>query len=388
MALTLLCGFEDLSQTIAGTGGSFQSSVKRSGTYAFRANPSSVPGVTVSFSHRSAGGTSALLFSSIAFALRIDSLPTSRSNLYLAGGNADRLEINTDGTLRISSGGASIETSTSALSADSAWHIITFDVGWSAGSGRRVYVDGVEWASSSATAATAQNSATVGLQSAFNISADVYFDDCRCYDSSTGGAVNLGNQILLLPTGDPADRLGWTNGGGGTTSIFEGVNNIPPVGVAASTDGTKIKHAATGTNRDYVATMQTYTDAGVPAGATVNAVMALCNDGEAVSTGTKAGGIWIASNPAQTAGGSSFDFGNDTATVIGTFPTGWVTHYGPVTSAPSVTLGTAPTVTVRKNGSTSREVAVDFLGLYVDYTPKVVVKPTMTGQAVRRAALY
>ena len=201
-----------------------------------------------------------------------------------------------------------------------------------------------------------------------NSTADLYFDDVMACDTATLQFRGSSKQVILLPTADPGALNSWTNGGGGTTSIFEGVNNRPPVGAAASTDGIKIKNAASGGNLDYTPTMQTYIAAGVPVGSTVNAVMAICNDGEEASTATKVGSVWVASNPAQAAAGTSFDYGNDGG-ALGTFPTLWSVHRGPVAVAPSVTLATAPTMTVRKTTSTTRVVDVDFMGIYVDYTP-------------------
>lgn len=76
--------------------------------------------------------------------------------------------------------------------------------------------------------------------------------------------------------------------------------------------------------------------------------------------------MWIASTPAQATGGYTFDFG-DASGVIATFPTGWSTHYGPVSSNAAVTISGSPIVAVRKSSSGPVGVTVDFLGVYVDY---------------------
>ena len=77
-----------------------------------------------------------------------------------------------------------------------------------------------------------------------------------------------------------------------------------------------------GGNLDYKPSMQTYTDAGIPATAKINAVMALSNDRQESSKGNaRFGGIWIDKNPSQAAGGYSFDFGDDGG-MVGAFPAG------------------------------------------------------------------
>lgn len=351
MAVTLLCGFEmgSLGELFAATSGgalSVGSAIKRSGTYALKVQ-TTANSADATFKAIAAGGTNRTIFKSVRLYIYIVTSPSGNVffwnddntlTLSISAGaisvNSGTADVYIDGSLEISGTGTS-----GAMSLD-AWHCVNIISGLSADTIVHIGLTGIS-------------------------TAEYYVDDIVFSDSNE--VIGPGNQFLLLPTSDPASLNSWTNGGGGTTSIFEGVNNIPPTGSAASTNGIKIKNGATGSNLDYVATMQTYTVAGVPSDATVNAVMAICNDGEAVSTGTKAGAVWIASNPSGQSP-QTFDYGDDSG-ALGTFPTGWKTHYGPVTSSPSVTLGTAPTVTVRKTGSTNREVAVDFLGLYVDYTP-------------------
>lgn len=114
----------------------------------------------------------------------------------------------------------------------------------------------------------------------------------------------------------------------------------------------------------------------------VLAVQAITNDAQAVTTGSpKAGAVVITANPSgQTE--QSFDYGlpngtsgSTSAAAMGTFPAGWGTHVGPVTESPSVTLSSGPTVRVGKRTSTTREVDVDFLGVYVMYEPPASSRP-------------
>jgi hypothetical protein len=214
----------------------------------------------------------------------------------------------------------------------------------------------------------------LGLSAASNSIAEIYFDDVIFDDNTfaTSGFPGAGQSILVKPNADPASLNSWTGGAGGTSNIFNAVIVSPPGGKSAAGENntTQIKNAASGGNLDYKPTTPSYQTAGVGASDTINAVMAITNDCEEVSTGTKAGGVWIDSNPAQTAGGNTFDFGDDTSTVCGTFGSlgGWITHYGPVNTT-GVTSGSAATVAIRKTTSTTRISDADFLGIYVDYTP-------------------
>jgi hypothetical protein len=88
--------------------------------------------------------------------------------------------------------------------------------------------------------------------------------------------------------------------------------------------------------------------------------MAISNDGVDGKNGA-GGGVWIDANPAQAAGGYSFDYG-DGLGAVGVFPAGWTLHYRPVTVNPSVSIVGTPTVAVRKSSGAG----VDFLGVYVD----------------------
>lgn len=385
MSRTVISGFEMNSggELYLTSGVVIDTTSARSGSYGLHATVSSSNTLAV-WQKIPSGGTALTAFRSCRFYMKVISAPSvSTGEMIICAprdtGNVvkDRLCINNNLTLTVKDASdANAVTSSNALSLNT-WYLIEFDVGWSSGSGRRVYVDGTIWASSAATATSAWLEGTLGLYQTGLVvtSGELYFDDVIWDDASfaTSGLPGPGTVLLLTATaGNNANS--WTDGGGGTGDIHGAIDNIPPVGVAAATNGTKIKNVATGSNLDYTATMQTYSDAGIPFDAKINAVMAICNDGEAVTTGTKAGAVYIASNPTQSAptatNDGSFDYGGDTTTAIGTFPTGWATHYGVVAASPSVTLTTAPTVAVRKIGSTNREVAVDFLALYVDYTPR------------------
>jgi hypothetical protein len=99
-------------------------------------------------------------------------------------------------------------------------------------------------------------------------------------------------------------------------------------------------------------------------------MQAVVNDGTP-TVAARAGGVWIDSNPAQTAGGLSFEYGyNEGLVAINNFQTGWSHNLGPCLPSPTgIDFLGAPTVAVRKTDANSQMVDVDFMGMYVDYIP-------------------
>jgi hypothetical protein len=399
MARTYICGFElgSLGEAFSSSGTvSVQSTTKRTGGYALRINPTAAQGKVV-LASVAAGGTIRNLFQSVRFyfypagsfvaGVTIVSTSTSPTAGDDPGFSQWQLSMDSLGRLTIyTSDGATVtafNTSSLTLKLD-AWNLIQVDAGWSSGNGAKVYGNGVEFASVSANAMTPQ--AYFHFASFFaNGTLDYYFDDFVADDGSA--VIGAGQQILLKPISDNA-RGSWTGGAGGTTNLFEAINNIPPIGTASETDLTQIENATNTANQDGLFNTQSYATGGVGAFDTVNAVMAIVNDGEDVATGTKTGGVWVNSNPAQAAGGQSFDYGDDGG-ALGTFPSGWKTHVGAVAASPSVTLGTSPVVGIRATSATTRVRSADFLGIYVDYTPAPMKPVGIVGrQAVNRASTY
>lgn len=391
MPVTLIWGFElgDPSEAqVLSVAPTLSTTIVKDGTYSMRCNGPGI--ISARFEVIGSGAALANICQSTHFWFRIEAVGSSNIFIFdsaASGTNATRLLLNVaDLTLSIRDGaGAGSVTSTNALTTGR-WYHIWIDV---SGTTRDLYVDGTLWAHSTGGGTAAPLSGPrYGNLTVASGNWDIYFDSGVCHDGSLGAPDNSQQHkiILLLPTaGNNANS--WTDGAGGTGDIHGSVDNIPPVGVAASTAAAKIKNAASGGNLDYTATMQSFTAAGIPAGSTIHAVMAICNDGEEITTNTKTGSIWIASNPSQTAASTNFDYGDDGG-ALGTFPAGWTTHFGPVTVNPSVTLSTAPTVTVRKTTSTTRVVDVDFIGIYVDYTPPPCPAVINMNQSVKRAAFY
>jgi hypothetical protein len=332
------------------------------------------------FESRSAGGSLRSIFRSSRFYLRVDSWSINTDIFVLnpvGGSLQDTLQLNTDGTFKLgwqNTGTTSI--STIAFN-DGVWHLIEVEI--ISSTSRKLFVDNTLFVTDSTSGGgVAQTSANLGIGVDGTAgTGTIYFDDVMFDDGDA--QIGAGQSILVNPTTDPGSLNSWTAGAGGTSNLWDAVNNAPPVGLPPTgcspgpceSNTSQIKNAASGGSLDYIATTQSYAAAGVGSSDTVNAVMAIGNDCEEITTGTKAGGYWIGTNPAQTAGGQTFDFGNDVAAGCGAFPSAWATHIGSVTTS-GITIGSTATVAIRKTTSTTRATDADFLGIYVDYLPCTV----------------
>lgn len=177
-----------------------------------------------------------------------------------------------------------------------------------------------------------------------------------------------GNILLAIPVSD--SQVGsWTGGAGGTTNLFNALDNTPPLGTGAETDATQIESAdSSGDNAtdEYRATIESYTTAGLPSGATVNYVQPTVITGEDVSTGSKDISFAVNSNPAIGATASTVNGG--AVDVIGNNLAGWYNYFGLVANSPSITPGTSPILAIRKTDTGTRVLSVCAAGIYFDYT--------------------
>jgi hypothetical protein len=200
--------------------------------------------------------------------------------------------------------------------------------------------------------------------------AGVAFVDDWAINDSTGAAQNswpgLGQVVHLQPVSDNG-RIGWVAGVSGTTNLWDAVNNAPPVGVAqaSGTVTSQIEDNANNTTDTYVAALQTYTAAGVPAGSTVVLAKPYALIGNS-STTVRQGGV-TTTNPtiSETVQGTP-------AAVAGTFPTNWSLLSPSPTMSPTVTLGTAPTLTLRKATASADYLMCCAMALLVEYTAPAV----------------
>lgn len=200
----------------------------------------------------------------------------------------------------------------------------------------------------------------------------IYFDDVAINDDQ-GTNQNTwpgeGKVVLLLPISDNARDTLWTGGSGGTTNLFDAVDNTPPTGTATETNTTQIEHAggAAGTTDRYDANMTTYATAGIASGDTINAIYFIEVDGEDIATGSKLLNFEVLSNPAIASPGDVT--AGDNVGALATYPLNWVARRSSPVYNPSVTVGTSPVMRVRRPETASRVASVCFMGMYVDYTP-------------------
>jgi hypothetical protein len=261
---------------------------------------------------------------------------------------------------------------------DGAWHRIEVYTFFSATQASRAWelrVDGTTISSGTAQIddAAAPTNLYVGwtdLQSA-----DIYFDDLALNDDQGAAPHNTwpgdGYVICLLPTSDNTRGL-WTGGAGGTTNLFDALNNTPPVGaVAPGTNTSQISANAVATTGVF--DTQSYLAAGATAGHTAICCAVVACTGEQVATGTKSGSANIdtAVNNSPTATTGSLAYGLDIG-AEGAWPTLWRWWASPFTayaSQPTLSSGARLNIVTT---TVSRVADCCFLGLLVEMQPAAV----------------
>lgn len=352
----------------AGAGMSIVSTPVRSGGYAFKQGNSGLP--TVAAFTGVLGRTYFL-----RFYLRVGALPGSAARVLEYGSNLYQVYLDTDSTLQLRIGGTQIGSASAALTLDTWYHVeLSCLIGSGAGDDAgELRLGGVSVASE--TAATRSTTAPVSIRfgAGGTVGDTEYMDDIALNDDQ-GADQNSwpgeGKQVLLLPISDNARATLWTGGAGGTTDLFDAVNNTPPIGTATETDLTQIEHAggAAGTTDAYDANMTTYTTAGVGQGDTINVVQLVAAHGEDISTGAKLLAFSVVSNPAIATSGN-VTAGDASPAALGTYPSEWGIHWGTATYNPAITVGTSPVMRVVRPETANRVASVCFMGMYVDYTP-------------------
>lgn len=174
----------------------------------------------------------------------------------------------------------------------------------------------------------------------------MHWDDVAINDSAAGSGQTswCGTGVVQhsYPTGD-GTRVGWTAGAGGTTSLFDAVDNKPPVGVvtASATNTSQIKDGTSNTTDTMSFNMVDYTTLGIASQPVFVEARAVVGNSTTTSTSVA---VQSTSNPAITEATQSTG-----TTAAGTYPTGWTAFSIGKAYAPSVTLGTQPVTRVRKN---------------------------------------
>lgn len=319
------------------------------------------------------------------FYYRISGTPSANSDFFRFYGSGGetlvKLTIDTSRQLILKDvAGTQVGSASSALSVDTWYRIEVMMMNGSTASTDELElrIDGVTVASSTTNnaATVAPNAVQFGSTLATTIGITQYFaalavnDDQGASQSSWPGD---GNIVLLKPISD--NQVGsWTGGVGGTTNLYDAVDNTPPAGTASESNTTQVESVdSSGDNAtdEYRVNLTTYTDAGIGGSDTISVLHPVINHGEDASTGTKTGSFGLQANPAA-AGYDTFTFG-DNAGALGTWPSNWRWLLGTPVYAPSPTLGSSPVLAVRKTDAGTRAASVDFMGVYVDFTPAAVV---------------
>lgn len=388
MALIYCTGFEardsliELGALSMPSGVSFETTIVRSGTTSLKILPASGSSV----SNVAVGPSTSSKYT--RFYLRVTVLPTvTARHIYGSGlpGNVG-LFLGTDGSLQlITSDSAVVAVSSTLLTNSSTWYRVEFLSDYSVsvtGSDTVLKVDGVSSLALSTVTGGAYSMGTIiGCLDSLSGTYTAYVDDFAQDNANFPGP---GAGLLSLPVSDNA-RGGWTAGAGGTTNLFDAVNNKPPVGVAAAsaTNTSQIKSATNSATDNCDLNMQSYTTIGIPAGSTINGVVLVVATGEEIATGLKNGAIKIVSNPAQSVEDSTLVFGGD-AGAQGTYPTLWNVYTGSAQSGAGVTLGTSPVARIGKRTATTRIVSCCYIGMNVDYTPPSGAISFIAGTVVSR----
>lgn len=211
----------------------------------------------------------------------------------------------------------------------------------------------------------------------------MHVDDVAINDS-TGGSQNSwagpGTVIHLYPISDNA-RVNWTGGAGGTTNLFDALDNRPPVGVivGSGTNTSQVKDPTNNATDTLDLNMKTWTSAGVRSGGKVKVVEARAAIGNS-STTSRLGGVQCLSNPtiAELASGSG-------TTAAGTFPTGWPVFAGSSLTVydPALTLGSSPVMRLRKGTASTDNLMFCSAFLVADVIPGASILPARERPAIR-----
>lgn len=289
--------------------------------------------------------------------------------------------IGSDGTLRLvnNNGGQTQIGSSSAALVLNTWYMVEIAIFVNTGTvdSLEARLDGVVFATGTSLAVSdsVTNAINCGFMAGIGATSfftplEFYIDDIALNDS-TGATQNsypgAGKTVLLRAVSDNA-RGSWTDGAGGTTSLFESLNNSPPQGSATLANGNQIKNSSNaGATNLGTWNCTDYATAGIGSGDVITLVQAVVDHGEALSPQTKSGTIKIGSNPAQSVA-DTFSYGDD-AGAAGTWPSVWAAQWGSaqVGDIAAANRATQPTLILGKVDTTTREAWIDFAGLIVEY---------------------
>lgn len=196
------------------------------------------------------------------FHIRVTSLPSSDRGLINPKVPFGRLnvQLGADGKLRVYDGFPLAGTSTTALTDPTRWYHICLRY---TGTVLELRIDGVTEISYP-TGAGPLPDPHIGADETGAGAYTCYIDNL-ILDDTTGFYTGITETALLLPVED-VQRGFWTGGGGGTTNLFEGINNTPPLGSATLTDANCVKNLSPyhDTGSEYlIVKTNSFTSAGV-----------------------------------------------------------------------------------------------------------------------------
>lgn len=347
----------------------------RSGTYSLKRLASSTAARTASL----AGALDRAWFLRVYY--MFSALPASQISLMYfkdsGAANVMGLELMTDGTVKF---GVSPNLQSTLPLAANVWHSIEMSYKAITGAdnefGARINEEFLFGTAAGSEAAPD----TVHLFGT-NTTITGWFDDIALNDDTGASQKSWpgpGKVVLLVPISDNARDTLWTGGVGGTSNLFDAVNNLPPTGTATETDATQIEHAggAAGTTDRYDANMTKPETAGIRAADTVNTAHFIEADGEDIATGAKLLNFEVLSNPVIASPGN-ITAGNNIG-ALGTYPTNWTVRSSSPVYAPRLDVKTSPVMRARRPETASRVASVCFMGIYVDYTPGAMLPKQFT----------
>jgi hypothetical protein len=281
-ATSILNEFDLTSGTL-----SIQSTVKRTGNYALRVNPTGIATAYVQFRqyNSSTGLKEAMSIANlfVVFYWRADTIAAStREDIIKISNGLDVFDLacNSAGKLQLLSGSTQLGSNSNVTINTGQWYRIEINLNDTANT-QEVRVDGVTEITASQTSSASWGNIRLGKPgNRGGNSVDYYYDDFAISDSDWIGA---GEARLALPIGAGA-AAGWTNGTGTT---FAEVDEVPPE--SDGTDATYIQAAATEDNQNHTFDMQTWATIGGVG--TIKAVKPMVIAKTGSTTGTSSVGL-------------------------------------------------------------------------------------------------
>jgi hypothetical protein len=238
MARVNISGFEtgNADQEFHTYGGtiSFSTTTKRSGTYAFRANPTTTAIGHCRITAYDAQGlaqNSAINAPTLyeRFYFYVATLPASGEEMIArnsdsGGSRKAELRLTSAGNLTFYDTTPTLLGTSSTALVTGQWYRIEMEVGTGASATPRLYIDGIEQVSSTTANLRAGNNGMAILGKLVDISSqtiDVFYDDFAIDNAALPGA---GEVVLLVPTAN-SGTMQWTGGTG--ASDYQEIDEVP-----------------------------------------------------------------------------------------------------------------------------------------------------------------